>query len=192
MDVIKQIPEHFDDVAWVNQNAETIYKTMREMIKDRKLVALVIKDLLLIYPALLNRDDLRKWAKLTNRAHRKITRMELRRIQKPSYSRQQAYAITPVAADRAKPRKPRSERLNQRELFETYLTLMMSQIYTQPEELARSTMLSALAFARRVNDPYYSNKLYQTLAYIHLANRQFEKALIQARDSILQWPLIWQ
>jgi tetratricopeptide (TPR) repeat protein len=187
MNIIEQIPDNFDNVAWVDQNAVAIYKTMREMIKDRKLVETVIKNLLLIYPALLNRGDLRKWAKLTNRADRKLTRMEMRRIQKPEQSYRQPYVITPVAAARAKPRKPRSERLNQREMFEVYLKLMMSQIFSYSDELALKTMQSALAFARRVNDPYYYNKLYQTLAYIHLEHREFDKALNQARLAYQYW-----
>lgn len=185
--LIEQIQTHYDDVAWVNQNAEDIYWAMREMLKNRKLVATVVTNMLLIYPALLNRSDLRRWAKLVNRAHRKIARQELRRKPTPEYTLQQAYALTPVAVDRAKPRKPRSERLNQREMFEIFLSLMMSQIYTQPQDLAHSTLRSALAFARRLNDQYYYNKLYQTLAYIHLANSQFDQALDQARLAYQYW-----
>lgn len=185
--LIEQIQTHYGDLAWVNQNAEDIYWAMREMLKNRKLVADVVRNMLLIYPALLNRGDLRRWAKLVNRAHKKIVRQELRRKPIPEYTAQQAYTLTPVAVARAKPRKPRSERLNQREMFEIYLSLMMSQIYTQSQDLAQSTLKSALAFARRLNDQYYYNKLYQTLAYIHLANTQFDQALDQARLAYQYW-----
>jgi tetratricopeptide (TPR) repeat protein len=187
MPITEQIYDHFEDEAWVNQHADIIYQEMRELIKDRKQVESIVTNLLLIYPALLNRGDLRKWVKLINRADRKLNRMALRRMTKPGYSFQQAYQITPVAAARAKPRKPRSERLNQREMFEVYLTLMMGQIFTHPEELRLALMDNALAFSRTLNDPYYTNKLYQTLAYIHLETHQFDQALNQARLAYHYW-----
>ena len=134
--ITDQICDHFEDEAWVNQHADIIYEEMREQVKNRKLVESVVTSLLLIYPALLNRGDLRKWVKLINRADRKRKRMALRRMTKPGYSFQQAYQITPVAVARAKPRTPRSERLNQREMFEVYLTLMMAQIFSHPENIA--------------------------------------------------------
>jgi tetratricopeptide (TPR) repeat protein len=185
--ITEQIYDHFEDEAWVNQHADIIYQEMRELVKNRKLVKSMVTQLLLIYPALLNRGDLRKWVKLINRADRKLNRMALRRMTKPGYSFKQAYHITPVAIARAKTRKPRSERLNQREMFEVYLTLMMAQIFTHPEETRLALMGNALAFSRKLNDPYYTNKLYQTLAYIHLEYQQFDQALNQARLAYQYW-----
>lgn len=186
-ELIERVEQMHRDSAWINAHADDLYRTMREMLKNRKLVGEVVKNLLLIYPVLLERHDLRRWAKLTYRAHHKIQRNEQRRKPRMQYSVQQAYLITPVATSRSKPRKPRSERLNQRELFEVFLSLMMSQIYAQPSDLAQSTAECALAFARRINDQYYYNKLYQTLAYIHLANARFDKALEHGRLAYLYW-----
>jgi hypothetical protein len=179
-DLMVDVRTHHDDALWVDDNAHDLYLTLKHIIKDRKRVSEVIHVLLLIYPTLLNRDDLRKWAKLTYRVHRKVNNIKKKQEEyKPLLvpSIQDVYVVTPVAATRAKPRKHRSERINQRELLEVYLELLAQLVYREAPDSASKMIISAMKFVRIVNDQYYYNKFYQTLAFIHVANARFDKAV---------------
>lgn len=189
-ELLAQIPDNYADAEWLENNAQDIYRMLRPALRDPNTANQAVEALLLFFPYLLNRGDLRRWNKLAIRAMKAITAQQRRQAseEQPASVMEQVYILPDYAAAHALPRRPRSERIDQREMFEVYFELLMTQIYHQPTKESLTRILdSALLFARTLNHQFYYHKLYQTLAYIYTYHGELDKALDYARMSYDFW-----
>lgn len=169
------------DQQWVTEHAETLFKTIDAEVHDIDMIRQGVTRLVMIYPRLVNRDDIRQWVKLSENTLRKMrldysTRDPLR----PEYTMSDEFIIKRMDHSETfvKRTKRQRHRLSPRQMFETYLILIMALYYDDMLEIDEVMIQEMLAFAGVVNHPQITFKLYQTLSFIYARQQQ----PVQARN----------
>jgi tetratricopeptide (TPR) repeat protein len=181
-----QVPEHHRDPGWLEENADLLYEALDQALQNNESVGEAVDSLLTIFPQLLGREDLRRWARLIQLAYNRV------RGESPAdVPDQVSVGIYVLNRREKKPiktkRRRRQQRIHPHEMFEMYLSLLMTQYYYQSEALTPERITGALEFGRTVNDPFLYHKLYQTLAFIYNQRGEFHRALDHARLAFSYW-----
>jgi tetratricopeptide (TPR) repeat protein len=184
--LLVQVPTHYRDPGWIEENADLLYETIDQALQNSQSVGQAVDCLLTIFPQLLGREDLRRWARLIQMAYKSV------RGESPSDVPDQVSIGVYVLNRREKKpiktkRRRRQQRIHPHEMFEMYLSLLMTQYYHQSEALTPERITGALEFGRTVNDPFLYHKLYQTLAFIYNQRGEFDRALDHARLAFTYW-----
>ncbi len=182
--LLEQVPEdHSTLIAWLDENADELYDAISRGLRESQTMPQAVNRLLLVFPRLLIREDLKRWGKLLREAQ-KLARQN---VPEESSVIQQIYSVIPQDKNFRPTKRRRRERMDARELLEAYLTLMMAQIYQPTSELTQERLNDMLYFARSVNNPQLYHKMYQTLAFILIERGEYERALDYARLTYEYW-----
>jgi len=183
-----ELQANHTDPTWVATHTTDLYALINTGLKgDTPEDA--VRALLMIYPHAVQQQDLKRWAKLSNTA--------LRRIQDakpyiPDDGQCAEYLIANhfvvrrldhMANVRQTGRRRRRVRINPRELFETYLIMQMTLFYRDALAMTEDRINAMLAFARTINHAHIYFKTYQALAYIYNHQNNPERALVYANLS---------
>lgn len=185
-ELLHEAVQNHRDPRWLDAHADDLYQSTRQALRSTRTINDAATALVLYFPYLLNRDDLRKWNKLAIRV--------LKAYQSPKNAGQsqrvlnrEAFALPTYAADHARPRRPRSERIDQNVMFETYLCLFKNLIFHHPSPILSDLIDSAMHFTRRINRQYYYHKLYQLIAFAYNHYGYYEKSVDLGQFSYLYW-----
>lgn len=173
-DWLVEIAANYDDSDWFEENAEQVYSTISRKIRSPETLIQAVDTLLMVFPSVVNREDLKRWSKLLKDALVIFRDEENARRNQP----EDFYILIPrekrVRLTRTK-RRPRDKVVGF-EMLETYLILLMGIVYNHPERLTPQRAQDIFHLGRVVNDSYLYHKLYQTLALIYNQKREFERA----------------
>ena len=187
MDWLELISENYDDMNWLADNEAEIYGVIAQLLRERNMRSMqkAIDILLLVLPDYVNSAEIKRWYKLCKRAY-KLSQKRL--TADPATEKfRQIYVFTPQPAPTIGPRRPRSARINTRELYEMYVNLFMTRFYTRPERMTAQAIDSLLRLTGQINIPYYYHKIYQTLALIYNYFGEFDRALDRLRMCHAYW-----
>jgi len=183
-----ELEANYNDPEWVTAHTADLYVLINSGLKGDSTTE-AVKALLLVYPHAVQQQDLKRWAKLANKALRSIqdtkpyipdhgqcaehliaNRFVLRRLDHMANVRQTG-------------RRRRRVRINPRELFETYLIMTMVLFYRDALVMTQQRINEILAFARTINHTHIYFKTYQALAYIYNQQANHQQALTYANLS---------
>jgi len=176
------------DPLWIAEHTDALYQWISTRLKSGDHEE-AVQALLLVYPHAVQQEQLKRWAKLSDTA--------LRRIQDnkpyiPDNGQCAEYLIAGrfvlrrlnhMANVRKTGRRRRRVRVNPRELFETYLIMTMTLFYRDAITMSHERINILLSFARTINHSQISFKTYQALAHIYNEQGQHERALLYANLS---------
>ncbi|GAB4515769.1 MAG: hypothetical protein OHK0046_19700 [Anaerolineae bacterium] len=184
-ELLEIVPERYSDKIWLNENIDDIYEAIAANLKSADYSQQAISDLIYIYPHLINREDLRRWARLIREAHKVYKNLQKQRDKTNAVGN--LFKLTQRPKQFRPTKRRRRERIDSRELLEIYLILLMSRLYQDPTQMQTVQINDMLHFARSVNDPHLYHKVYQTVALIYNERHNFDKALDYARLSYEYW-----
>lgn len=167
------------DQQWVTENSDALFKTIEAETQNPDQINQGVRRLIMVYPRLVNRDDIREWVKLSENTLRKMrldysTRDPLR----PEYTISDEFIIKRMDHSETfvKRTKRQRHRLSPRQMFETYLILVMSLHYEDQLDMNDIMLQDMLALAGVVNHPQITFKLYQALSFIYARQQKFAQA----------------
>lgn len=176
-----EIAENYTDAEWFEENAEQIYSTISRGLRDPETMVQTIDTLLLIFPYVVNREDLRRWGKLLK--DMQLTFLQEDTASQPRNQPENLFVIIPrekrIRLTRTK-RRPR-EKVVGFEILEIYLTLLMGTLYYEPDRLTERRINDLFALGRVVNHQHMYHKLYQALAMIYNNRGEYARAIEHAR-----------
>lgn len=162
------------DMAWVMTSLGELQDETKAGLRGNQLKAMRV--LVQICPLVLAHEQLMGWARLLRNAVQTLGEDQLpltNTVLGPVY----VYEEQPHPYIET-PKRRRRDRINPRQVFEMYLVL---RLYVAANDLKLPITLadldSLLTFARHIGTPYYTHKIYQTMAFILNDNGQAEAAL---------------
>jgi hypothetical protein len=185
-DLLREVIQNHRDTHWLDAHADELYQSTRQALRNSRTIHDAATALVLYFPYLLNRDDLRKWNKLAMRTL-KVYQSPKNAGQPQRVVNREAFTLPTYAEDHAQPRRPRSERIDQNVMFETYLSLFTSLIFRHPSPILSDLIDSALHFTRRINRQYYYHKLYQLIAFVYNHYGYYDKSADLSQFSYVYW-----
>lgn len=172
--------EHREHSGWIQENIAQLYQTLQPLAGQPPPDEELVESLLIFFPYVTIKGNVREWVKLTNDAARNLYEV----IQQPHTTLSGAYlvnapdpAITAnieVALHRARKRLPVES------LVRTYLTLLGLHIYRGINNLSPELAQSIILTARHGNRPVVQGQAYLMLAFADLLAGQYNAALKQA------------
>lgn len=182
---LEEVFSEYNQSGWLDENHDAVYSTISRMLKSDKTISQGIDMLLLVFPYVLNREDLKRWGKLIKDALAVFRGIEAGK----EGTRSSIYVLVQrdkrVRLTRTK-RRPRDKVVGF-EMLEIYLTLLMGTLYYQSEVLTEQRINEILQFGRTVNDAHMYHKLYQTLALVYNQKQDYDRAIDFARLSYAYW-----
>lgn len=170
-DLLRHVTNGALEPIWLAENLNPLHEAISVEISHN--YELAVTSLLRVMPCILQNEAIKQWSKLVNKA---LKRMHVHHLPMtgtilgPVYvfpEREHTYIETP--------KNRRRDRLNPRQSFEMYLALLL-QPETSPYELDHQHLMTLLAFARHINTPYYTCKIYQTVAFSLLQHESYDRA----------------
>jgi len=174
-DLLAEAPQKVHNRDWLLQHNQTLPAAIRQALKRGGEHDAGILALLYILPYFTQSEEIKRWHKFSRKAL-KISRARKRRETTTDAIRN-LYVLSPQKLESAPPRKKRSERVDPRELFETYLNLLMESFFAYPQWFTPELLDRLLYLTRQINMPYYYHKVYQVLALIYNYFGEYDKAL---------------
>lgn len=182
------LPVNYRNPQWLLEYADDIYTEISNELKDPEKVNRAIDTLLIIFPSLLDRDDLKRWGRLVKDAYKAASssKNDILTIDRDDSS---VFTVF-IQERRVRPTKRRRrERIDAGDVFETYLILYMTQLKNRWDvsDIDQDRIYDLLKFSRRVNNPYLIHKVYQTIAVIYAKQRKTEQSIDYARMAWSYW-----
>jgi tetratricopeptide (TPR) repeat protein len=171
--------------VWLEDNAAHLYQDIQKRLRKKDAVEPIIDALLVVYPHLLDRGDLRDWAKLMKEAHKRYTPSNGAALPRVLQIYTAPEREIPVRIQTG--RRRRRERVHPYEMLQIYIQLLMDQTWRRPELFSEDRVNRTFEFARSINDPYLYNKLYQMLALIFVHRGEGQRALDCAQITYPYW-----
>lgn len=182
---LDEISSEYNQPGWLDDNGDAVYSTISRMLRHDNTVHQGIDTLLLVFPYVLNREDVKRWGKLI-----KDALSIYRGIEKEHGVTQPAFYVLNQREKRVRltrtKRRPRDKVVGF-EMLEIYLMLLMGTLYFQSEVLTEQRINDIFRMARTVNDPPLYHKLYQTLAFVYVQKREYDKAMDFAQLAYMYW-----
>lgn len=176
--ILNEISDRCRDADWLNTNADTLYNQIERQLRNRDTAVRGIDSLLLLFPCLLQRDDLLRWGKLLRQGLQVSPYIERSEYDERANARQKRSLFVMVRRHQARPpltRRRRRDRMEPTEILETYLLLLVG--HSHLDELDTRRIRELMDFVRTVSDPYLYAKWYQTLAYVYNDRGEARRAL---------------
>lgn len=186
-----QIVTQYQNKGWLGEYLPLLYSQISQMItRGESLPA--IEYLLKVFPYLLDNPDLKRWGLLLNDLVQNYYPQAADSLDKEAthyvgdwfvLTRQKKIVLPTVSGRRQR----RRFTLDRREIFESYLVLLMGQMHQRPETITIQTVEGVQRFARTVNNPSLYRKAYTVIALILYRLSRFRPALDFSRLSYRYW-----
>lgn len=186
------IPPHditnYRNRDWVQANADDLFDIIDNEMRDPDTVSLAAYRITLIFPHLIalvgslfqSRHDIKAWARLIDNVLCKLDITPNNRDPlRPEYVFHPLCVIQRVdhtTKVRQKTRRRRF-RLNPRQMFESYLIIVMYLLFYDEMDVPPEIIADLLALARMVNSQHHYHKLYQILAVVYTMDKNTDRAV---------------
>lgn len=191
---LDEIFERYQEPDWVGDNALQLYAVISASLNDETTASQARDALLLVYPHVLTRGDVKKWGKMIHDA----LAVSLRQYNKTEGDSPSNYksiyelymtsgqSKSPETAI-AKPVRRATRRQNPRAILDAYIGIFKLQAYQQTSHFTQKAVDGAIDLARLVNHPQLYARLYQALAYAYLFWGEYERSLDRAFHAYQHW-----
>lgn len=181
---LNEVVANYHDADWLDKAADDLYDTLHRLIRSEKTIQQATEVFLIVFPFLMAREDLRRWGSLFKDTLRVFNKVAVNK-NKPTF-----YVLEPrerkIRLTRTR-RRPR-EKVTGPEIFEIYMTLLMSTTFENNVASLTSERLNEIfMLGRAVNNQELYHKWYQTLTFIYNKQNLYDRAVDMGHMAYNYW-----